>query len=129
MLDVAAELGVPLVNFGFFQELTAEQRRALWFWLAEGWHDDEAPEVRSRAASLIRELAEHAARNGQQITLEMYEDTYVGTCDQAVKFLKEVGHDACGLNPDIANSSVCTVGSSRCKTCSTRSCPTPGIGT
>ena len=103
VLDAAAELGVPLVNFGFFQEFTAEQRRALWFWLAEGWHDDEAPEVRSRAAALIRELAEHAARNGQQITLEIYEDTYVGTCDQAVKFLEEVGHDACGLNPDIAN--------------------------
>ena len=71
-------------------------------WLAEGWHDDEAPEVRSQAASLIRELAEHAARNGQQITLEMHEDTYVGTCDEAVKFLKEA-HDACGLNPDIGN--------------------------
>ena len=68
VLDVAAELGVPLVNFGFFQEFTAEQRRALWFWLAEGWHDDETPEVRSRAAALIRELAEHAARNGQQIS-------------------------------------------------------------
>ena len=39
--------------------------------LAEGWHDDEVSEVRSRAASLIRGLAEHAARNGQQITLEM----------------------------------------------------------
>ena len=103
LLDVAAELGVPLVSFGFFQALTAEQQRVLWFWLADGWHDDEAPEVRSRAASLIRELAEHAAKNGQQITLEMYEDTYVGTCDGAVKFLKEVGHDACGLNPDIAN--------------------------
>ena len=66
LLDVAAELGVPLVNFGFFQALTAEQQRVLWFWLAEGWHDDEAPEVRSRAASLIRELAEHAAKTGSR---------------------------------------------------------------
>ena len=33
----------------------------------------------------------------------MYEDTYVGTCDGAVRFLEEVGHDACGLNPDIGN--------------------------
>ena len=31
------------------------------------------------------------------------EDTYVRTCDKAVKFLEEVGHDACGLNPDIAH--------------------------
>jgi sugar phosphate isomerase/epimerase len=103
LLDAAAELGVPMVSFGFFQEFTPAQREALWFWLAEGWHDDESPEARSRAASLIRELAEHAAGNGQQISLEMYEDTYVGTCDGAVKFLEEVGHEACGLNPDLGN--------------------------
>ncbi len=103
LLDVSAELGVPMVSFGFFQEFTPAQRKALWFWLADGWHDDETPEVRSRAASLIRELAEHAQSNGQQITLEMYEDTYVGTADGAIAFLEEVGHPACGLNPDIGN--------------------------
>ena len=103
LLDAAAELGVPMVSFGFFQDFTPAQREVLWFWLAEGWRDDESPEARSRAAALIRELAEHAASNGQQITLEMYEDTYVGTCDGAVKFLEEVGHDACGLNPDLGN--------------------------
>ena len=103
LLDVAATLGVPMVSFGFFQALKPAQQKALWFWLAEGWHDDESPEARSRAASLIRELAEHAQSNGQQITLEMYEDTYVGTADGAVQFLEEVGHEACGLNPDIGN--------------------------
>jgi sugar phosphate isomerase/epimerase len=103
LLDAAAELGVPMVSFGFFQAFTPAQQKALWFWLAEGWHDDESPEARGRAASLIRELAEHAAGNGQQISLEMYEDTYVGTCDGAVKFLEEVGHEACGLNPDLGN--------------------------
>ena len=103
LLDVAATLGVPMVSFGFFQALKPAQQKALWFWLADGWHDDESPEARSRAASLIRELAEHAQSNGQQITLEMYEDTYVGTADGAVQFLEEVGHEACGLNPDIGN--------------------------
>jgi len=103
LLDVAATLGVPMVSFGFFQALKPAQQKALWFWLAEGWHDDESPEARSQAASLIRELAEHAQSNGQQITLEMYEDTYVGTADGAVRFLEEVGHEACGLNPDIGN--------------------------
>jgi sugar phosphate isomerase/epimerase len=91
------------VSFGFFQAFTPAQQKALWFWLEDGWHDDESPEARSRAASLIRELAEHAHANGQQITLEMYEDTYVGTADGAVRFLEEVGHEACGLNPDIGN--------------------------
>ena len=103
LLDVAATLGVPMVSFGFFQALKPAQQKALWFWLAEGWHDDESPEARSQAASLIRELAEHAQSNGQQITLEMYEDTYVGTADGAIQFLEEVGHEACGLNPDIGN--------------------------
>ena len=103
LLDVAAELGVPMVSFGFFQAFTPAQEKALWFWLEDGWHDDESPEARGRAASLIRELAEHAQSNGQQITLEMYEDTYVGTADGAIRFLEEVGHEACGLNPDIGN--------------------------
>jgi len=103
LLDKAAELGIPLVSFGFFQAFKPAQEKALWFWLADGWHDDESPEVRARAASLIRELAVHAQDNGQQITLEMYEDTYVGTADGAVAFLQEVDHPACGLNPDIGN--------------------------
>ena len=103
LLDKAAALDIPMVSFGFFQAFTKAQEKALWFWLEEGWHDDESPEVRAVAASRIRELAEHAAANGQQITLEMYEDTYVGTCDSAVAFLAEVDHPACGLNPDIGN--------------------------
>jgi len=103
LLDAAAEIGVTMVSFGFFQAFTPAQQKALWFWLEDGWHDDESPEARSRAASLIRELAEHAQSNGQQITLEMYEDTYVGTADGAVRFLEDVGHEACGLNPDIGN--------------------------
>ena len=103
VLDAAAALDVPLVSFGFFQALTPAQNAALWFWLVDGWRDDFSPEARARAASLIRELAEHAAANGQQISLEMYEDTYVGTCDDAVAFLEEVGHPACGLNPDLGN--------------------------
>ncbi len=103
LLDVAAELGVPLVSFGFFQAFRPAQQQALWFWLADGWQDDESAPARSRAAARIRELAAHAQSNGQQITLELYEDTYVGTADGAVAFLEEVGHDACGLNPDIGN--------------------------
>ncbi len=103
LLDRAAALDIPMVSFGFFQAFTPAQEKALWFWLEQGWQDDESPEARALAASRIRELAEHAASNGQQITLEMYEDTYVGTCDSAVAFLQEVDHPACGLNPDIGN--------------------------
>ncbi|MDA8439701.1 MAG: sugar phosphate isomerase/epimerase [Propionibacterium sp.] len=103
LLDIAAALGVRTVSYGFFQPLSQAQGRALWFWLADGWKDDFTPEVRERAVSMIRDLAEHAQRNGQQISLEMYEDTYVGTADDAVAFLTDVDHPACGLNPDIGN--------------------------
>ncbi len=103
LLDAAAELEVPMVSFGFFQAFTPAQAKALWFWLEDGWQDDTSDEARALAASRIRELAEHAQSNGQQITLEMYEDTYVGTCAAAVSFLQEVDHPACGLNPDIGN--------------------------
>lgn len=103
LLDVAAELAVPVVSFGFFQALSPAQQEALWFWLVDGWHDDESDAARALAVSRIRELAAHAQANGQQITLEMYEDTYVGSADAAVAFLHEVDHEACGLNPDIGN--------------------------
>jgi len=129
LLDVAAELGVPLVSFGFFQALTPAQQKALWFWLADGWHDDEAPEARSRAASLIRELADHAQTNGQQITLEMYEDTYVGTADGAVAFLARSATRPAASTPTSATSSGCTVHWSRCRTCLTSCFPTPTTGT
>jgi sugar phosphate isomerase/epimerase len=33
----------------------------------------------------------------------MYEDTYVGTADEAVAFLRDVDHEAVGLNPDLGN--------------------------
>jgi len=103
LLDVAAELDVKMVSFGFFQDLTPAQQKALWFWLVDGYKDPDDAQVRAKAVSLIRELAEHAKQNGQEITLEMYEDTYIGTCDSAVAFLEEVNHEACGLNPDLGN--------------------------
>ena len=101
LLDKAAAIGVPMVSFGFFQPFTPAQSEVLWFWLADGHQDD--PARRDEAVQRIRELAEHAAGNGQQITLEMYEDTYIGTADDAVQFVKEVDHPAVGLNPDIPN--------------------------
>lgn len=33
----------------------------------------------------------------------LYEDTYLGTADSAVRFVEEVGLDNVGLNPDVAN--------------------------
>jgi sugar phosphate isomerase/epimerase len=104
VVDRAPALGAEVVNFGFMQDLTPAQQGALWFWLAEGHHDDLADTAtRDLAVRRIRELADHAAEVGVQISLEMYEDTYIGTPDLAVRFLEDVDRDNVGLNPDLGN--------------------------
>jgi sugar phosphate isomerase/epimerase len=85
------------------QDLLPAQQKALWFWLEEGYHDPDDQAVRAVAVARIRELAEHAAAVGIEISLEMYEDTYIGTPDEAVAFLRDVDHPAVGLNPDLGN--------------------------
>ncbi|CEI31178.1 sugar phosphate isomerase/epimerase family protein [Propionibacterium freudenreichii] len=100
-IERAADLGASIVNIGFQQALTPAQEKALWFWLAEGHHDD--PKLRPLAIERVRELADHAQKLGLEIALEMYENTFVGTPDDAVSFYKDVDHPAVGLNPDIGN--------------------------
>lgn len=100
-IDIAAGFGVSVVNVGFMQALAPAQTSAIWFWLEDGHRDD--PALRDLAIERVRELGDHAARVGVQVSLEMYEDTYVGTADDAVAFVRDVGHDAVGLNPDLGN--------------------------
>lgn len=100
-LDRAAELGAHILNVGFMQDLTPAQEKAQWFWYADG-HKDSA-ELRPLAIERIREVADHAAQNGMEIALEMYEDTYMGTAEDAVAFVKDCDHAAVGINPDIGN--------------------------
>lgn len=83
------------------QALTPAQEKALWFWLAEGHQDD--PALRPLAVERVRELGDHAQANGIELSLEMYEDTFLGTADEAVAFHADVNHPAVGLNPDLGN--------------------------
>lgn len=100
-IDRAADLGATIVDIGFLQGLKPAQQKALWFWLADGHHDD--PKLRDLAIRRTRELGDHAQRLGLQIALEMYEDTYIGTPEDAVAFYRDVDHPAVGINPDIGN--------------------------
>lgn len=100
-IDIAAAFGVPVINVGFMQQLTPRQKSAVWFWLEEGHRDDLA--LRHLAIERIRQLGDHAARAGVEVSIEMYEDTYVGTADDAVHFIQDVAHDSVGLNPDLGN--------------------------
>ena len=102
-IDAAAEWGMAVFSTGLHQPFSKAQRDALWFWTAEGPRDPDDPEMWDAAVTRIRELGRHAAEVGLPLSLELYEDTYLGTADSAVRFVEEVGLDNVGLNPDVAN--------------------------
>jgi sugar phosphate isomerase/epimerase len=103
-LDAAAQLGAGIVSIGFHRPLTAEQRARLWFWTAQGEVDAPDDEENWRlAVRRVTELGRHAAELGIELTLEMYEDTYLGTAASSVRLVTEVGLDNVGLNPDVGN--------------------------
>lgn len=100
-LDAAAALGIETVSFGLHQALTPQQHEQLWFWTVPGHQDD--PADWDLAVSRLRELGRHAAELGILVSLEMYEDTFLGTADSAVRLVEEIGLDNVGLNPDVGN--------------------------
>lgn len=103
VIDVAPEVGATVVNLGLLPRLTEAQLAALWFWEVPGLADPDDREVWDQAVARIRELAAHAADVGVELSLEMYEDTYLGTADDAVRLVQDIDHPAVGLNPDLGN--------------------------
>lgn len=103
VIDTAAEIGAKAVSFGFFGPLTDEQKKHLWFWTADGVKNPEDPATYNKAVARIRELGRHAEDLGIEVSLEMYEDTYIGTADGAVRFVNDVDVPAVGINADIGN--------------------------
>lgn len=102
-IDAAAEWGMEVFSTGLHQPFSEAQKKALWFWTAEGPKDPDDPEVWNAAVTRLRELGKHAGELGLRMSLEMYEDTYLGTADSAVRLVEEIGLDNVGLNPDVAN--------------------------
>jgi sugar phosphate isomerase/epimerase len=100
-LEAAAALGIGVVSFGLHQALTPEQTSRLWFWTVPGHVDD--PANWDLAVTRLRELGAHAAELGLLVSLEMYEDTFLGTGDSSVRLVEDIGLDNVGLNPDIGN--------------------------
>jgi len=103
VIDTAAAIGAGAVCFGLFGPLTEEQKRHLWFWTAPGVSNPDDPAVWRLATGRIRDLGRHARDLGIEVSLEMYEDTYIGTADGAVRFVTEVGLPNVGINADIGN--------------------------
>lgn len=103
VIDTAREIGASAVSFGFFGPLTSAQLKALWFWTVDGLKNPDDPAIWQLAVSRIRELGRHAEDAGIDISLEMYEDTYLGTADSAVRFIEDVGLQNVGINADLGN--------------------------
>ncbi|MDN4641487.1 TIM barrel protein [Agreia sp. PsM10] len=103
-IDAAAALGAGVVSVGLHQELTDEQKDQLWFWTVTGHQDPVGdPDMWDRAVRRLGELGRHAAEVGVLLSLEMYEDTYLGTADSAVHLVEDIGLESVGLNPDTGN--------------------------
>jgi len=102
-IDAAAALGCSVVSVGLHRPLAEAQKRALWFWTVDGPKDSEDNDIWRLAVNRLRELGEHAASVGLELSLEMYEDTLLGTADSAVRLVQDIAHDAVGLNPDLGN--------------------------
>lgn len=103
VLDAAAAIGAHHVSFSLMRRLTDAQRAVTWFWTVPGEADPEDGSLWHLAVSRFAELGRHAESLGLEISLEMYEDTYLGTAAQAVRLVEEIGSPAVGLNPDLGN--------------------------
>lgn len=102
-VEAASRMEIPVVCVGLHQPLTAAQQRAQWFWHEDGPANPDNADVRRAAVHGFRRIGQRAADLGVQLSLEMYEDTYLGTADSAVRLVEEIGLSNVGLNPDIGN--------------------------
>lgn len=102
-IDAASALGCSIVSVGLHRPLTERQREVLWFWTVDGSRDADDPETFALAVSRLRELGDHAQSVGVDLSLEMYEDTLLGSAESAVRLVEAIGLDNVGLNPDIGN--------------------------
>lgn len=102
-IDAAAEVGSPLVCLGLHEALFPSQTAVPWFWTVPGPANPPDRGVWDLAVSRFRELADHAEAVGVQLSIEVYEGTFLGDADSAVAFLADVDRANVGLNPDLGN--------------------------
>ncbi|MHA7861841.1 sugar phosphate isomerase/epimerase family protein [Tessaracoccus sp. Y36] len=103
VLEAAGVVGSKVVSFGLHRPLTPEQREAFWFWTAPGPVDATDAATWGLAVARLRELGLHAAGLGLEMSLEMYEDTLLGSSESAVRLVRDIGLANVGLNPDLGN--------------------------
>jgi sugar phosphate isomerase/epimerase len=101
-IDAAVVLGAAVISIGFHRPLSPTQQE--WaFWSVPGAKDSDSPEIRHLAVSRLTELVAHAERVGVRLSLELYEDTLLGSGASAAELVQEVGSAALGINADLGN--------------------------
>jgi len=102
-LEVAKELGADMVCVGLHPVLTPTQHAQRYFWEAPGRRDETDSATWDIAVERFQTIADRAAELGQDISLEIYEDTLLGQTSSALQLLSDIHRDNVGLNPDIGN--------------------------
>lgn len=103
-LEAAVDLETRIVSVGLHRPLYPAQKQALWFWTEPGATDPVGDtKTWALAVERLRKVGQRAAEFGVEVSLEMYEDTYLGTADSAVALVRDIGLSNVGLNPDIGN--------------------------
>lgn len=103
-LEAAAEIGIGVLSLGLHRPLNQEQKDALWFWTAQGPCDPvDDTETWNLAVKRFREIGKQAADYGMLVSLELYEDTYLGTSSSSVRMIEDIGLSNVGLDPDLGN--------------------------
>lgn len=102
-IDAAVALGAPLICIGFHRPLTAEQSGQWPFWSVGTPGDEREASVWQLAVSRLREVSRYAAERGIQVSLELYEQTLLGSGADAARLVTDAGAQNLGLNPDLAN--------------------------
>lgn len=102
-VEAAAAMKIPVVCLGLHRPLTKEQEQALWFWHAEAAPDPSTEPSWAAAVDGFQRIGKRAAQLGVTISLEMYEDTYLGTSASSVRLIQDINLANVGLNPDIGN--------------------------
>jgi sugar phosphate isomerase/epimerase len=101
-IEAATTLGAPLLCIGFHRPLTDAQKKKP-FWLVDGPTDPPDEATYSLAVERLAHVCRAAVREGIQISLELYEQTLLGTGAQAAQLVRDVGAVNLGTNPDLGN--------------------------
>ena len=102
-IDAAAEVGAPIIGLGLHEPLFAEQTAIPWFWTVPGPANPRDRALWDLAVTRFRELADHAAEVGVDLSLEVYEGTFLDDADATVAFLADIDRPNVGINPDLGN--------------------------